>query len=56
MSWIRKEVPACTKVLNGTCANFDGRRGRLYWRVIRPFHEGLIESFLQKLRKRVEGR
>ena len=56
MSWILKEVPGGTMVLNVTCANFHVRRGRLYWRVIRPFHDGIIESSLQALRKRVEGR
>jgi hypothetical protein len=56
MSWILKESAGGTMVYNVTCASFLGRRGQLYWRVIRPFHDGIIESSLQTLRKRVRGR
>jgi len=42
MSWVLKENSNGTTVFNVTCANFKGRQGRLYWQVIRPFHDGLI--------------
>jgi hypothetical protein len=56
MSWILVESPGGTMVYNVTCANFIGRQGQLYWRVIRPFHDGIIEASLQALSKRVQGR
>jgi len=54
MSWLLSKGAGGTTVFNVTCANFKGRRGRLYWRVIRPFHDGLIEASLRTLRRRVE--
>jgi hypothetical protein len=56
MSWVLRENSDSTTVFNVTCANFKGRQGRLYWRVIRPFHDGLIEDSLCELSRRVEGR
>jgi len=54
MSWVLEETAGGTTVFNVTCANFKGRRGRVYWRVIRPFHDGLIEDSLRLLSQRVE--
>jgi hypothetical protein len=56
MSWVLRENSDGTTVFNVTCANFKGRQGRLYWQVIRPFHEGLIEDSPHALRQRVEER
>ena len=56
LSWVLEEAPGGTRLFNVTCANFKGRRGRIYWHVIRPFHDGLIEASLRTLRERVEGR
>lgn len=42
-----------TRLYNVTCANFLGLRGRMYWGVIRPFHDGIIEDSLEALRRRV---
>jgi hypothetical protein len=41
-----------TRVYNVTCANFYGLRGRTYWGVIRPFHDGIIEGSLAMLSQR----
>jgi hypothetical protein len=54
MSWVLSEGAGGTMVFSFTYANFKGRRGRLYWRVIRPFHDRLIGASLQTLRSRVE--
>ena len=43
-------------VFNATCAVFKGRLGRAYWRVIRPFHDGLTEDWLAAVRRRAESR
>ena len=56
MTWLLKETPGGTMVYNVTCANFLGRQGRFYWRVIRPFHDGIIEDSLQALRNRAQQR
>lgn len=56
MSWVLEENAGGTTVFNVTCANFKGRQGRFYWRVIRPFHDGLVEDSLRTVRGRVEGR
>lgn len=53
MSWVLQEIPQGTKVFNITLANFVGWQGRNYWRVIRPFHDGLIEDSLKELARRV---
>jgi len=53
MTWVLEENHAGTKVFNVTCANFKGRAGKIYWRVIRPIHDGLIEDSLRTLRARV---
>jgi hypothetical protein len=53
MCWVLKEIPQGTKVFNVTLANFAGWQGRNYWRVIRPFHDGLIEDSLKELARRV---
>jgi len=53
MSWVLMENTGRTTVFNVTCANFKCLQGRLYWQVIRPFHDGLIEDSLRVLRKRV---
>ena len=54
MSWVLSEGAGGTTVFNVTYANFKGRRGQLYWRVIRPFLDLLIEASLRTLRSRVE--
>ena len=53
MCWVLEEIPQGTKVFNVTLANFASWQGRNYWRVIRPFHDGLIEDSLQELARRV---
>ena len=58
MGWVLEESTgekACrTMVFNVTCANFPGWQGRLYWRVIRPFHDALIEDSLKALARRLQ--
>jgi hypothetical protein len=54
MGWVLEESAGTTKVFNVTCANFPGWRGRLYWRVIRPFHDALIEDSLEALERRMQ--
>ncbi|MGH9714506.1 MAG: DUF2867 domain-containing protein [Candidatus Acidiferrales bacterium] len=54
MAWLLCETPGGTMVFNVTCANFLGRQGKFYWRVIRPFHDGIIEDSLRALRERVQ--
>ncbi|MGB0037239.1 MAG: DUF2867 domain-containing protein [Candidatus Acidiferrales bacterium] len=56
MAWVLEESDGGTKVFNVTCANFPTWQGRLYWRVIRPFHDALIEDSLIALARRVEKR
>jgi Protein of unknown function (DUF2867) len=53
MCWVLEEIPQGTKVFNVTLANFTGWQGRNYWRLIRPFHDGLIEDSLKELARRV---
>jgi Protein of unknown function (DUF2867) len=54
MSWVvEADGAGGSRVYNITCANFHGRQGRIYWRVIRPFHDGIIEDSLEALRWRV---
>ena len=54
MSWLLVENGASgTQVYNVTCANFHGLRGRIYWKAIRPFHDGIIEDALALLARRV---
>jgi hypothetical protein len=60
MSWVveatravRADGSGGSRVYNVTCANFLGARGRLYWNVIRPFHDGIIEDSLKELANRV---
>jgi hypothetical protein len=52
MSWVLRESSNGTTVFNVTCANF---KGRLYWQVIGPFHDGLIEDSLRELGRRFEA-
>ena len=56
MCWVLEEIPRGTRVFNITLANFAGWQGRNYWRVIRPFHDGLIEDSLKELGRRVASR
>ncbi len=56
MCWVLEATPRGTKVFNVTLANFEGWQGRNYWRVIRPFHDGLIEDSLKELARRVAFR
>jgi hypothetical protein len=56
MAWVLKENSNGTTVFNVTSANFKGRQGRLYWQVIRPFHDGLIEGSLRELHRRSQAR
>jgi hypothetical protein len=53
MGWVLEESAGGTRVFNVTCANLAGRQGWLYWHVIRPFHDGLIEDSLEALERRV---
>jgi len=43
-----------SRLYNVTCAVLKGRLGRAYWRVIRPFHDGLTEDWLTAIRTRAE--
>ena len=45
-----------SRLYNVTCAVFKGRLGRAYWRVIRPFHNGLTEDWLAVLRTLAESK
>jgi hypothetical protein len=56
MCWVLEGIPQGTKVFSVTLANFAGWQGRNYWRVIRPFHDGLIEDSLRELARRVASR
>lgn len=50
MSWVLEaNGGGGTRLYNVTCANFYGLRGRAYWSVIRPFHDGIVEASLTKL-------
>ena len=53
MGWVLEESAGRTRVFNVTCANFLHRQGRLYWRVIGPFHDALIEASLRSLARRM---
>ena len=52
MCWVLRENSVGTMVYNFTCANFKGRQGRLYWQIICPFRDGLIEGLLLLLSRR----
>jgi hypothetical protein len=52
MGWVLEESAGQTRVFNVTCANFPSWQGRLYWRVIGPFHDALIEASLKSLERR----
>lgn len=52
MSLIVEDANGGTRVWNVTCAVFHGRLGRAYWRVVRPFHNLLIEDSLSLIRAR----
>lgn len=54
MTWLLEATPGGTMVYNMTCANFLGLQGRLYWQMIRPFHDGIIEASLRMLRERIQ--
>lgn len=54
MSCVLSAGASGTMVSNATCANFKSRRGCMYWRDVRPFHDELIEASLRTLRQRVE--
>jgi hypothetical protein len=50
LSWVLEANGANnSRVYNVTCANFYGSRGRMYWRAIRLFHDGIVEASLRKL-------
>jgi hypothetical protein len=53
MGWVLEESAGQTRVFNVTCANFPRWQGRLYWRVICPFHDALIEASLKSLARRM---
>jgi len=55
MTWVLDEAAGGTHVFNVTLANFKGRRGRLYWRVIEGFHDGITEVALAELSRRSRG-
>jgi hypothetical protein len=54
--WLLEETPHGTNVFNVTLANFAGWQGRNYWRVIRAFHDALVEDSLTELARRVASR
>jgi hypothetical protein len=54
MSYLIVPNGAGSRVYNVTCALFKGRTGRAYWRLIRPFHDALIEDMLKSLCARAE--
>jgi hypothetical protein len=56
LCWLLDETPHGTNVFNVTLANFAGWQGRNYWRVIRPFHDVLVEDSLAELARRVASR
>jgi hypothetical protein len=56
LCWVLEEIPHGTKVFNVTLANFVGWQGRSYWRLIRPFHDGLVEDSLKELARRAASR
>jgi hypothetical protein len=56
LCWLLEETPGATKVFNVTLANFAGWQGRNYWRIIRPFHNALVEDSLAELARRVASR
>jgi hypothetical protein len=53
MGWVLEESGGRTRVFNVTCANFSRWQGRLYWCVIGPFHDTLIEASLKWLARRM---
>lgn len=55
MSLIVEQSDGGTRVWSVTCALFHGRRGRAYWRVVRPFHNLLIEDSLSLIRARARS-
>ena len=55
MAWVLEPNAAGTRLFNVTCALFKGRRGRFYWRLIRPFHNALIEDSLGSIRREVQS-
>jgi len=54
MGWVLEESAGRTRVFNVTCANFQRWQGRLYWRVIGPFHDALIEASLKWLARKMQ--
>lgn len=56
MAWLLEDTSSGTMVYNVTCANFLGLQGRVYWQVIRPFHDGIIEASLRTMRERIQRR
>jgi len=53
MSWVLEaNGVGGARVYNVTCANFQGLRGRVYWRLIEIFHDGIVEDSLVLLAKR----
>jgi hypothetical protein len=54
MSYLIAPHGAGSRVHNVTCALFKGRVGRAYWRVIRPFHDAIIDDMLESLCCRAE--
>ncbi len=57
LSWVLEADGAnSSRVYNVTCANFFGLRGRMYWRAIRLFHDGIVEASLRKLATKVAQR
>jgi Protein of unknown function (DUF2867) len=56
LCWVLDPAPGGTRVFNGTLANFKGRRGQFYWRVIERFHDGITEAALAELSRRSRAR
>lgn len=54
MSYLIAPSGAGSRVYNVTCARFKGRTGRAYWRIIRPFHDALVDDMLKRLCRRAE--
>jgi hypothetical protein len=57
LSWVLEADGAnSSRLYNVTCANFYGLRGRMYWRAIRLFHDGIVEASLRELATKVAQR
>jgi len=56
VSFVVERAGHSSHLFNVTAAEFFGITGRMYWRVIRPFHDGITEAMLDEARRRAERR